>query len=203
MEYLPSEETLTLWLMHYGSLSLFGLLALGIIALPIPEETLMVLAGILIGNDKLAMTPTIIAAWAGCMSGVTVSYLLGRTLGKYVLVKYGRWVGITEARLAYAHSWFEAYGKWTLFFGYFIPGIRHFTGLTAGMAGLEYPHFAPYAYGGILVWSSTFLSLGYFFRGCWGSFCDFLEPMDVIISLAVVVVAFFAIRWWVKRMKKS
>lgn len=46
MDYLPDHETLSYWLLHYGNFALFALLAVGIIILPVPDETLMVLAGI-------------------------------------------------------------------------------------------------------------------------------------------------------------
>lgn len=163
MSYLPDIEALQFWLTHYGSVSLFILLALGIIALPVPEETLMVIAGIFMKQGDLQIVPTVVAAYLGSMFGITVSYLIGRTAGFYLLHKYGRWVGITESRLQKAHEWFERFGKWTLTFGYFVPGVRHFTGVSAGVAELEYHYFAIFAYAGALVWVTTFLGLGYFF----------------------------------------
>ena len=81
MEYLPNTETLIHLLDQYGIIILFVLLALGIIALPVPEETLLVLTGILISNEKLALAPAFFAVLLGSICGITVSYLLGRTAG--------------------------------------------------------------------------------------------------------------------------
>lgn len=163
MDSVFSLETLTYLTTQYGSGALFILLALGIIAFPIPEETLMVFAGILIASGKLHMHYTIIAALGGSLCGITVSYLVGRTAGSFVTHKYGRWMGLTEERLEKAHDWFQYYGKWSLFFGYFIPGVRHFTGLIAGTTALDVRLFMIFAYTGALLWVSTFLSVGYFF----------------------------------------
>lgn len=167
MELFWEGDALSHWLMHYGSISVFILLALGIIALPVPEETLMVLAGVLMSKGKINVIETGIAAYAGSICGITVSYLMGRLAGNYILKRYGNWIGLTEKRLEQVHAWFERFGKWTLFIGYFVPGVRHFTGFTAGMAELEYKYFALFAYTGALVWVTVFLSLGYFVGDHW------------------------------------
>lgn len=176
------NETFSHLLIEYGSLTLFLLLVLGIIALPIPEETLLVFSGALIAQGILNAHSTILAAVAGSLCGITISYLLGLTGGFYLFHKYGSWVGITLHRLEKAKDWFNHYGKWSLFIGYFIPGIRHFTGFTAGTTGVEYRHFALFAYTGGIIWITTFLSIGYFF----GDFCfAFLEEIDYKIVLGI------------------
>lgn len=161
MDFLPDIDTLTTWLTYYGPLSLFILLALGIVALPVPEETLLVTSGALMKNGQMDEFSTILAAICGSILGITTSYLIGRTTSKYVIHRYGSWLGITEARLDQAHAWFEKYGKWSLFIGYFIPGVRHFTGLFAGITELQYSHFALYAYTGAVVWVTLFITVGY------------------------------------------
>ena len=188
MECLAQYETLTYLLVEYGSLVLFILLVLGIIALPIPEETLLVFAGALMASKILNIPGTILAASAGSIIGITLSYLIGRTGGSYLVHEYGGWVGLTQKRLDHAKGWFNRYGRWSLFIGYFIPGVRHFTGFSAGTSGVEYRHFALYAYSGGVVWITTFLSLGYFF----GDICfTFLEKIDAK-TVAIISTFIFA-----------
>lgn len=163
MDWIPDRETLQLWLIHYGGFALFTLLALEIIALPIPGEPLMLLAGVLMKNGDLFIPSTFVAAYAGAILGIHLSYFLGYTAGHSLLVKYGNYVGITSAKLQKAHDWFAQYGKWTLFIGYYIPGVRHLTGFISGASYLEYPTFALFAVFGALVWVTAFLSAGYFF----------------------------------------
>lgn len=201
MDHLPDLTTLSLWLTSYGSFALFGLLALGIIALPVPEETLMVIAGILMSKGTLEIHPTIAAALGGSIFGITVSYLLGKSVGYYFLHKYGSWFGITEERIKSAHDWFERYGKWTLLIGYFIPGVRHLTGISAGASSLEFKYFSLFAYTGAVFWVSTFLSIGYFF-GPYGLsfFEDYEFPIDeavhlILIALLIVVMVYFFIKY--------
>jgi membrane protein DedA with SNARE-associated domain len=174
MEYLPTLETFNLWISQYGGIALFGLLALEIIALPIPGEPLMILTGVMLFKGELSLLPTLLAACAGSVVGISISYLIGCRAGLSLIKKYGSKVGLTEAKLQRAHDWFARFGKWTLFVGYFIPGLRHFTGLCAGISTLEFRDFAIFAYSGALIWVTTFLSVGYFFGNHWLSFFETL-----------------------------
>lgn len=194
MEVLLDNDILSKWLIQYGSFALFFLLVLGIIILPVPEETLMVIAGALMRNGSLHISHTMIAAYAGSMCGITISYFMGRTAGHYLILKYGNTFGVTHERLEKIHVWFEKYGKWTLVFGYFVPGVRHFTGFTSGMTELEYGKFALFAYTGALLWVTTFLSIGYFF----GNYCcSLFENLDIgivqIIIFLIIVAVLYAL----------
>ncbi len=200
-----SIETITYWLENYGSLTLFVLLALGIIALPVPEETLLTITGVWLSKGLFANPSiTVLAAILGSMCGITVSYLLGRNLGHFLLHKYGSWIGITESRLEKAHNWFDKYGKWSLFFGYFIPGVRHFTGISAGITELQYKHFALFAYFGAALWVSTFLSIGYFFGDYWTSLFEVIEDeiegsVTLFIAALIIIGTLFFSASYLKR----
>lgn len=195
MEYL--HDTFALWLLEYGSIALFCLLALGIVALPIPDETLLVISGVLIHQGHLYLIPTLFAAYAGSMCGITLSYLLGRTAGHFIIKRYGKWVGINDQNLQKAHDWYEYLGKWTLTFGYFIPGVRHVTGIFAGTTELEYPVFALFAYTGAFLWATVFLSIGYFFGPYWTHILGFMDehPIELIGSFLFIILFV----WLIKR----
>ena len=160
-------DMLMQWVSMYGPIALFVLLVLGIVGLPVPDETLMVFCGALIGKGTLNPEATFAAAFFGSAAGITLSYFIGRTAGKPFLDKFGPWMHLTPARLEQVHKWFEGYGHWSLTFGYFVPGVRHFTAVVAGMTNLEYPVFARFAYIGALLWVTTFLTLGYIIGDTW------------------------------------
>lgn len=204
MEILFNNESISFWLAQYGSLLLFILLILGIIILPVPEETLMVISGHLMREGILNIPFTLLAAYTGSMCGITISYLLGRTLGYYFVRKYGHWVGITHGRLVKMHNWFEHLGKWTLVVGYFIPGVRHLTGLSSGLSLLEYRHFALFAYSGAVLWVTTFLSIGYFFGHYGIAFFEHFEisveaAVTVAMLLFIVYVFYLILRYYLKK----
>lgn len=185
-------ELFSQWLVDYGSISLFILLALGIIALPVPEETLMVIAGFLVSKGLLNFPFTWVAAFLGSIFGISVSYLIGKKVGYFVLHEYGKWVGITEKKLQKAHNWFEKYGTWSLFIGYFIPGVRHFTGVIAGATELEYSRFALFAFTGAFFWVTTFLSVGYFFGDYWVLILEKIEDsfLYILIAAAAALISY-------------
>lgn len=188
MEAFADLDKFLHWLTEYGSFALFLLLALGLIALPIPEETLMILAGILISQNKINFPETIAAAYLGSICGITGSYLIGRTAGLFFLEKYGKWVGIKNHHIEKVHNWFEQYGKWTLPIGYFIPGVRHLTGLCAGVTKLNLKDFALFAFLGAFFWVSTFISIGYFFGDHWVVIYNYVESrLDDFISAGIAL----------------
>lgn len=196
----PIHDLFILWLKQYGSFALFGMLALGILALPIPEETLMVFAGVLMRKGKLYLIPTIIAAYGGALLGITVSYLCGRGGLHYFLKKYHEKKGAVE-KIEKLHEWFHRFGKWTLFFGYFIPGVRHFTGLAAGIGKLKYSEFALFAYTGGILWVSLFLSIGYFFSQYFDHLYRLFAPhLDLVITLIILGIFFYF--WYLLKRKK-
>lgn len=171
-------DALSQSIQHYGSAALFGLLAIGIIGMPIPDETLLVFAGYLMAKGKLGIAPTMIAAYSGSIFGITISYLIGSTAGHFLVMRYGSWIGITPARVERAHRWFEKFGPWLLVFGYFIPGVRHLTGYIAGAVELSWQRFIMYAFSGAIMWATLFLAIGYFSIDKWigflTNFADFL-----------------------------
>jgi membrane protein DedA with SNARE-associated domain len=196
MDMLP--EMLQVWLLDYGSFALFFLLALGIIALPVPEETLLIFSGYLIHKGTFSFLPTFLFAYSGSIVGITVSYLIGHTGGLYIIKKYGSYIGLTNAKMDQAHSWFEHYGKWVLFIGYFVPGVCHFTGISAGITNLEYHYFALYAYTGALFWVLLFISVGYFFGSYNQTLLEFIEKnVEVVFTLGTLfILAIIGMQLW-------
>ena len=204
IDIFTDTSLISLWLIKYGSFTIFIVLSLGIIALPIPAETIMVMAGVFMHKGKLNILSTILFAYAGTMTGITVSYLLGKIAGISLIQRYGKFVGITESHLLKAHYWFERFGGWILTIGYFIPGIRPLSGIFAGITDLKYSHFAFYAYTGALFWVSLFLSLGYFVGTYVLELLEKLKGNNLILialALGILVIIFLIMRRHLKRSK--
>lgn len=172
---------------HYGYFGLFGLLFLGIVGLPLPDETLLTFVGMLINRGHMSYLPAFLAAFLGSAIGITLSYLLGRFLGRSAVQRLGRFLHLTEDRLEKVERYMERYGRFALFFGYFVPGLRHVTALTAGFGQMNFRIFAPFAYGGALVWVLTFLSLGQAVGHQWRHIEEMLYPFRYWIGILVVL----------------
>jgi len=192
-------EAIANWVSHYGYAAIFSLLVLGIVGLPIPDEWLLTFSGYLVFSDHLRAIPTLAAAMLGSMCGITVSYALGRSLGLFILHHYGRFFRITSEDIDKVHAWFERFGRWTLIFGYFVPGVRHFTAVIAGTSSLHPLSFAIFAYSGALIWSSTFIGIGYFFGDQWSRVLQQIQRHSLFagwVAGAVVVAYLF---WYFRK----
>jgi membrane protein DedA with SNARE-associated domain len=186
-----------LFLAHYGYFAIFALLMLGIVGPLIPDETILVLAGIAVHRGEFAIGNTIAVAFAGSLCGITVSYLLGRTGAIYVLERFGplnRWIG---RHMPQVEEWFQRYGKWTLFFGYFIAGVRHFTALAAGMSKVKVRTFAAYAYPGGFAWVVCFVYIGYYLGAEWENLSKRFSRGALIVAGVVAVIA--VVGWLLRR----
>src|SRR3954452_1708028 len=191
-------ESLLEWISQYGYAGLFVLLVLGIVGLPVPDETLLVFSGYLISTGRLRPLAALLSAFGGSVCGISISYLIGRTLGHAAVEKYGRFVHLTPQKVERVHQWFRRVGNWLLSFGYFIPGVRHFTAVVAGMSGLEFRVFALFAYLGAFVWVTFFLCLGYWFGENWQSIIvlthRYTLPLVLLLCGAGVILWLLRIR---------
>lgn len=192
---------LNIWLIQYGSFALFILLGMGIFGLPVPEETLMALAGLLINTGDLAPIPTILAAYLGTLCGITLSYLLGRTAGHSILKKYEKWVPQKSQQLHKRFSWFIPFSKWLLLIGYLIPGLRHFTGLFAGTTVMHFREFALYAYSGAFLWTILYLSIGYFWGNWFFIYAPIFQNIEMFMDLFTLALTLIFIIYLIYQIK--
>jgi membrane protein DedA with SNARE-associated domain len=195
-------ESIIHWIAVYGPAALFVLLFLGVFGLPVPDETLLTFTGVLVREGRLHFATAYIAAVLGSMGGITLSYTIGRTLGLGAIDRFGKWLHVTRADLARVEGWFEHSGRWLLTFGYFIPGVRHFTAIVAGSSRLPMPVFARFAYTGAALWALTFMAFGWYVGPAWEAALDRAHRhlgIAVIVVLALAGAYALAHRWWLRR----
>lgn len=193
--------TILHWVEQNGYYALYAALMLGIVGLPIPDETILVFVGALLAKGKFNPFVMWLTAWGGAMSGISLSYFIGRTAGMGFIHKYGKYLHVTQERLDKVHMWYGKMGPWVLVVGYYIAGVRHFSAMVAGTSGLAYPYFAVFAYAGAAIWVSTFLGLGYFLGDNWESVAHLAHEYLLYASLAVGVILaiYFGVKWLRKR----
>lgn len=191
------------WVTQYSYVGIFSLLTLGIVGLPVPDEFLLTFVGFLIFRGRLDLIPAALAAFLGSVCGITLSYWLGRTLGIYLVTRYGPKIGLGPEQVRRVHDWFARIGGWSLTFGYYIPGIRHLTAYVAGTAEYELPHFALFAYLGAAIWTASFLALGYYVGDGWRAATGTMrEATRVAVWLAIVAAIGYGL-WQRARSKAS
>jgi membrane protein DedA with SNARE-associated domain len=177
------------WLAQYGYPLLFGLLVLGIVGLPVPDETLLTFCGYLIYRGKLHPALTFLAGLSGSGCGICISYYLGRRFGTALFLRLGKYVGIRQSQVSRSERLFRRFGPILLTVGYFIPGVRHFTAVVAGMAGLSMRRFAAFAWSGAVLWVGTFLTLGYLVGERWEHTSQLVHRYSLIGLAGLVLVS--------------
>jgi membrane protein DedA with SNARE-associated domain len=186
------------WISSYGYAAIYILLMLGIVGLPVPDETLLVYTGFLVFKGTLGGPQAWTVAFLGSATGITLSFVIGRTLGLYSIHHYGRHVHLTEARIKKVHEWFEHLGRIVLSIGYFVPGVRHATAVVAGATELDLVSFAIFAYGGAAIWVTTFLSLGYLLGDNWARVEATIHKYGVAVGAGVIILI---LGWCLWRMR--
>jgi membrane protein DedA with SNARE-associated domain len=187
------------WIVRHGYGAIFLLLMLGIIGIPVPDETLLVFAGYLSSKGTLRLEPTIVTAFLGSACGISISYAIGRFLGLPALVKLGPLLHLRPEHVDQAHRWVERWGKYSLLLAYFIPGYRHLAAFVVGASLLEPTVFARFAYTGALIWASCFVGLGYVAGEEWQHLIPVLHTSLRIAMLAGVAVLVAGVGWLLLR----
>jgi membrane protein DedA with SNARE-associated domain len=147
---------------HYGYIGIFSILMLGVFGIPFPDESLLTFSGYLASKGHLHIGLTILVAFLGSIVGITVNYIVGRTLGFAAIKKYGHHVSLTPEKMEKVRVWFDWFGKWTLPVSYFIPGLRHLAPFVAGTSKLRFKVFALFAFAGGFLWTIAFTLMGYY-----------------------------------------
>ncbi len=184
------------WVAHYGPLGLFSLLVLGIVGLPVPDEFLLTYAGFLCFKHQMSLPAAMVAGFCGASCGITLSYAIGRLLGTDRVERIAARIGFHPEKLELVRAWFERRGKWTLVIGYYVPGVRHFTAIVAGTSHLRPDVFVPFAYAGALLWSQSFIVLGYTLGNGWERAAEWVHSRLLLVAVvvAVLLVAWFVVR---------
>ncbi|MFD1884396.1 DedA family protein [Paenibacillus wenxiniae] len=155
-------DLVLLYISRYGYVAISGLLAFGIIGLPVPDEMLMILVGYLSSKHVLHLPLVWLFSYIGSLCGMTISYWIGRSVGTTLIVRYGKWVGLSMEKYEKIQSWFHRYGRWTIFFSYFIPGVRHMAGYVSGISNMSLRPYLMICISAALLWTVVFISIGYF-----------------------------------------
>ncbi|KIY23066.1 DedA family protein [Mesobacillus subterraneus] len=155
-------NTLLHYLDLYGYLIIFGFLFLGIIGIPAPEESLLFLIGILIYHHNLAFIPASLSAFFGAFIGMLSAYAIGKYIGSSFLLKYGKYVGITEERMEKVKNKYRKNVRKTILFGFYMPGIRQISPYFAGLSNFSFLQYLVYCTLGTILWTLPFILAGYY-----------------------------------------
>jgi membrane protein DedA with SNARE-associated domain/membrane-associated phospholipid phosphatase len=173
---------------QYGYWVLFLALMLEMIALPLPGEFIMTYAGLIVYQGQLNWFLSIMVAGIGACIGMTLSYWIGFRLGTPFFAKYGSRIHFGPDKLQSVSAWYQRYGNKLLLVAYFIPGVRHMTGLFSGLTRLSFRKYAAFAYTGAFLWVSMFITLGKLLGPKWEKYHGTVNRYLIIIGLLTAII---------------
>ncbi|MEP7355259.1 MAG: DedA family protein [Acidobacteriota bacterium] len=194
------HDTLIYLLHNYGYTTLFLLICLESMGIPLPGEAALVTASAFAASGDLSITWVVVTAAAAAIIGDGCGYWIGRKGGLPLIRRYGRYIRVDEAEIEKAHHFFQRYGAKTVFFGRFVALLRTWAAVLAGISSMPYSEFTTYNALGGITWAAVFGSLGYYFGQNLPQLEAYLGRTTIIIAVLVGVVgAGWAVRWFMAR----
>jgi len=177
------------------------LMALESMIAPVPSEVVMPPLGMLIRQHPENFGFAGAIAWTslGSLIGSLISYYLGYFGGKPLVMKVGKWLLLNEHHLDLTTTWFHRWGSLTVFICRFVPVVRHFISIPAGIARMSLLKFCVYSLIGATMWNAFLLWLGYKLETHWETILQYRGPMDVAV---VVLLVLAVIAWYYLNLRK-
>lgn len=185
------------WGIQHGGLFGAGtLMALESMILPVPSEVVMPPLGMAVHRGEFSWEAAIVATSIGSLVGSLISYYLGLFGGKPLVMKVGRFLLLNEEHLDLTTRWFNRWGALTVFVCRFVPVVRHFISIPAGIARMNLLKFCVYTLVGATMWNSLLLWAGWYLEDKWETkVMPWRHRIDIVVValLAIGVVAWYAI----------
>ncbi|WP_052604104.1 DedA family protein [Acidithrix ferrooxidans] len=180
-----------------GILAIFLLMTAESALIPIPSEVIMPFAGALAGLGKLNIVMVILAGTFGNLIGSYIAWIIGRTGGRALVLRAGRYVRIKEEDLHKAERWFARRGDSAVLIGRILPVVRTFISLPAGAAEMPPVRFGLFTFIGALPWCAALAGLGYGVGSNWTQFSSYVKYAGYLIAviLVVIIARFFIARF--------
>jgi membrane protein DedA with SNARE-associated domain len=163
---LGSADQITLLIEQYGLLIVFFGVMLGSAGIPVPGQIILLVSGVLAYQGYLDLGGALVCGILGAVVGAQIGFWVGSKRGRSVIERWGHYILVTPERMTRAEGLFSHYGGKTLVVVRFIPGLRVFGALIAGMSGIGPRSFLFYNVLGGVFWPIVITVLiGYFLIG--------------------------------------
>ena len=169
----------------WGYLGIFLLMALESSFFPFPSEVVMIPAGYLVYTGQMNLYMAFGAGALGSLAGALFNYYLCYFLGRPFIAKYGKYVGITDEKMAKFESFFNRYGEISTFNCRLIPGIRQYISLPAGLAKMNIFTFSLYTTLGAGIWVAILIAIGYYIGDQKELIKEYLTQITIYLLLVV------------------
>jgi membrane protein DedA with SNARE-associated domain len=182
----------------YATAGLAGIvlaMAIESCCIPLPSEIVMPLAGVMLAEGKLltgvnswsSLVLVALAGATGCLIGSIAAYGIGYAGGRPLMLKYGRYVLISQHDADKADRFFQRWGSATAFFSRLLPVVRTYISLPAGIAKMPFVKFCIFTFLGSFPWCLLLAYVGTVVGHNLSTLGPIFHTFDVFIIVALVI----------------
>ncbi|MBU1032561.1 MAG: VTT domain-containing protein [Patescibacteria group bacterium] len=175
----------------------------------LPGDSLLVTAGLFAAKGDLDVFILLVSLILAAIIGDATGFEIGRVSGKKVFAREDSWL-FKKKHLERTQKFYEKHGGKTIIIARFMPIVRTFAPLVAGMAGMKYRRFALFNIVGAITWVTSMVGIGYILGRS-------VPDIDSYIHIIIVIVVFLSLlpgiisylrsghwkRWFEKRNGKN
>jgi membrane-associated protein len=198
----PFLDSLRSCIVQYGYWAVGVALLLENTGIPVPGETILLLASFLAySRQELELPHLILVGVCAATVGDNLGFAIGYRGGRPLLDRYRQTFRIPAATIVRGERLFAQYGSVTIFFARFIFGLRVIAGPLAGVLRMRWQRFALFNFLGAVLWVSVISAVGYKFGKHWDRLVQFVK--DLNIGVAVGAALLIVLLWLWRRRRNA
>ena len=202
MDFLHNSlQLIEHYMLAYGYWAVFFGVMLENAGLPVPGETILLVAGYFASTGVFRVPLVMLIAATGAVIGDNIGFAIGHHYGRGFLLKIGRFFFLTPKRFEHMENYFKSHGNKTILVARFITGLRVFAVLLAGASKMPWRVFVVYNVAGAILWSVVITTLGYLFGQSLPLLVKWVGRSGTILLVAAVVIGIIV--WRIRSHRKK
>ncbi len=195
---MAAMETIIVWIVDtIGRLGYIGIIALMFLEssfFPFPSEVVVPPAGYLASKGEMNIWLVVVCGITGSLLGALFNYLLALWLGRPLLMKYGKYLFLTQERFHKVDDFFYRHGEISTFVCRLIPGIRQYISFPAGLARMNLIKFCFYTSFGAAIWVVVLAYIGFLVGNNMELVKQYSRQATMILIACITIILFFYIK---------
>ena len=174
-----------------GYASIIVLMTFESMFMPVPSEAVMPFVGFLVVEGRFSFLLVVLFSTLGSIIGSLISYYMGAFGGRPLIEKFGKYVFLDKHHLSLTERYFQRRGDITILISRFIPVVRHFISIPAGIGQMNLVKFIVYTVIGAGTWNAILTWCGFLLRTNWSEIMKYSHMIDIIVIAAIIGAAVY------------